>query len=283
MEQIKSVTIAYFSGTGGTKMAADCFQDQLENRGVAVNKIRISTASRREVPQTDLLLLLSPVYAFRLAETTEKWVAGLPRAHTRTAVVSVSGGGEASPNSACRVWCKRTLEKKGYSVVYESMLVMPSNFAEPTPASLAAQLLAILPQKTERIVEDLLAEKKRLADRPILKDRVIAAVGRMEHLGARCFGVSLHASDRCTRCGKCVKDCPSENIRMENGQLKFGFRCVWCLHCIYTCPQGAISPRILKSVVLKDGFDLRSMGEQKTTPPPDSSWGGVVEYLKDQK
>jgi hypothetical protein len=89
-----------------------------------------------------------------------EWIDSLPEnknSPVPAAVISVSGGGEITPNTACRVSSIRKLEKKNCTVVYEKMVVMPSNWVIKTNDELAFRLLEILPSKVEHIADDLLA------------------------------------------------------------------------------------------------------------------------------
>ena len=48
-------------------------------------------------------------------------------------------------------------------------------------------------------------------------------------------------AEKCTRCGACVKNCPMDNISIENGALpKWNGNCAMCLACIHRCPTRAI-------------------------------------------
>ena len=69
----------------------------------------------------------------------------------------------------------------------------------------------------------------------------------------------------------------------------FGDRCVLCLRCVYGCPERAIQPGMLKSVVLKDGYDLAGVEKRmagKTDFPPMKEMAsglmlkGVRKYLQ---
>jgi len=46
--------------------------------------------------------------------------------------------------------------------------------------------------------------------------------------------------ERCTRCLKCVKDCPVQAITIETGEI--ADTCINCGHCVAICPEMAVKP-----------------------------------------
>lgn len=48
------------------------------------------------------------------------------------------------------------------------------------------------------------------------------------------------AADTCISCGKCVRVCPLNNIRLENGKPVWGKNCTHCMACICRCSSKAI-------------------------------------------
>ncbi|MBC8004264.1 MAG: nitroreductase family protein [Verrucomicrobia bacterium] len=50
----------------------------------------------------------------------------------------------------------------------------------------------------------------------------------------------LIALEKCTRCLKCVKDCPSRAIAIESGEI--ADTCIHCGHCVAICPEMAVRP-----------------------------------------
>ena len=47
--------------------------------------------------------------------------------------------------------------------------------------------------------------------------------------------------EKCTACGVCVKNCPVQAIRMEDGHPEMDYRvCINCLCCNESCPEGAV-------------------------------------------
>jgi len=252
--------IVYFSGTGGTALAAACFEDLLKKQGCRVSSCRIGRDMDRDLsPGHDFLLLLFPVHAFNAPEPVFRWIEKQPAVRgKKAAVISVSGGGEMFPNKASRLSSIRRLEKKGYHVVYESMLVMPANCLLPVKPIVASMLLNILPVKVQGIVKDLM-DGKIVRSRLSRADRIASILGEMEKPSAKLWGRFIKSTDACTSCGWCSANCPVGNIRMSDGRPRFDNHCSMCLGCIYGCPEKALVPGIGKLLVLKDGYDINQM------------------------
>jgi ferredoxin/flavodoxin len=49
--------------------------------------------------------------------------------------------------------------------------------------------------------------------------------------------------DKCTKCELCINNCPTENILLNEGEIKFLDKCTYCMRCYNFCPTYAISPR----------------------------------------
>ena len=67
--------------------------------------------------------------------------------------------------------------------------------------------------------------------------------------------------DNCVQCMKCVKDCPSNAIDIEQGSINDN--CIHCGHCVAICPESTIFPdtnpiEILKPVTVSEA-DFRQL------------------------
>lgn len=283
----RSVNLVYFSGTGGTARVADAFEKALLNRSITVQRAEIKGKIQPVVPG-DFLVLLFPVYAFNAPKPIEEWIEQAPLGYGKPVVViSVSGGGEISPNTACRVATIRRLERKGYDIVYEKMFVMPSNFLIGYDDSLCAMVLHAAPMIAEKIVANIMAGVRHRTV-PYGIDRIASKLGVLEKVGGKIFGKRLKVNENCVDCGWCVANCPRENIIRTDGKSAFGSDCVLCLRCVYGCPQNAIEPGIGKFMVVSGGYNLNKIESRTlyaTVYPKishvakDLSLRGVKEYL----
>lgn len=288
-QKIDKIRLVYYSGTGGTRMVADSFAQQLRQRGATVIIQRIMVGEQEVEGDYDLLVLLYAVYAFNAPEPVYSWIKSLPQQKGKPAIViSVSGGGEMSPNTACRHKAIKMLEKKGYRIDYENMLVMPSNIAFATKAPLDKMLLDILPQKVVVILDEIFRGTVR-RKKPHLFDRFLASMGSLERFGGHIFGKRIRVSQACNGCGHCAENCPSGNISMIDRKPHFTTKCFFCMNCLYSCPQHALSPGFGKFAMIKTGLNLEKLAmeppaEKKSAEElkilaPGIAWVAVRKYL----
>ncbi|HEX9059276.1 MAG TPA: EFR1 family ferrodoxin [Clostridia bacterium] len=286
---IKNVNIVYYSGTGGAEKVSLCFKNAFIKKGYNVMVHHIREEAQYIAQKHELLLVIYAVHACNAPEAVYKWIKNIDKVDGISAVViSVSGGGEVPPNTGCRVSCIKKLQNKGYRVFYEDMIVMPSNWIVSTKESLALMLLAVLPEKVEKIVNDVLLDVTRRT-RPLLIDRLFSFIGRLEKYGAKSFGKKIRVAESCSGCGWCADNCPSGNIKMVEGRPDFKGRCHMCLKCIYGCPCKALKAGFVKFVVIKAGYSMKEL--EKKLPYKEKVnleevasgyvWGGVRKYLSD--
>ena len=286
---VPCVKIVYFSGTGCTAICAEKLM-----RSFCASEIPVSihkTGTSDDVLQAvrdELLIIMYPVHSFDAPQPIYDYIKRLDSTcEEPAAVVAVSGGGEITPNRACRLNVCNLLEAKGYSVVYESMLVMPCNFLIPTPTKISVALLEVLDHKCNMIALDLIRGAIYRTHPPLI-DRLFSKLARFEkgYYGRTRFGESIKVGDSCVSCGWCSDSCPSGNITMHRGKPRFGLHCNMCLKCIYGCPKKALSATYGSFFVLKEGFSLEGIETSSMKSDPTALddikgplWKGVRKYL----
>ncbi|MDF2907660.1 MAG: Ferredoxin [Herbinix sp.] len=258
----KEIEIVYFSGTGGTKRAADAFVNEFTEQGLSVHCHEIHAKKPYNPKANDMLLILYPVYAMNAPRPVYEFIDKLPMVEKKlAAVISISGGGEVIPNTASRLHCIQHLKRRGYRIAYEQMLIMPANFIVSTPKELSFMLLKVLPEKVKKITTDLLSGVVRRTE-PYLVDRIISVFTEAQKEGSKLYGRGIKVNSSCNGCGLCARSCPTDNIKLQDGLAVYSYRCCLCLRCIYDCPTKALQPSIGRQFILKGGFSLKELEKE---------------------
>jgi ferredoxin len=128
------------------------------------------------------------------------------------------------------------------------------------------QLISAAKKQMAEIADYILHERQTII-RPHFWARIIKLLCKLEHIGDNFYGKDLKAGAECTLCGKCVRDCPQQNISIKKGRLRFGWRCIMCMKCVYRCPEDAISPRFYRFIPIKNGYDPYKILEGSAEDP----------------
>lgn len=283
----QGVDLVYYTGTGSTALVANVFHKIFSEKGISLNRHQLRHNAMAYEPSGDLLLVVFPVHACNAPELIYRWIEGINhRNQVPVAVISVSGGDDITPNTACRMSTIKKLKHKGYNLIYEDMIVMPSNWIIATPMPVAKKLLTVLPLKVTQIVDAILSRKHQ-PTKPHLLDRMLSGIGELEKWGARSFGAHLRVEESCTSCGWCARACPSGNISCLNGPPTFGNQCQLCLCCVYGCPQKSLVPTRARFIIIAEGYSIRAVAdntdvcseEMLDTLTKGFLWSGVKKYL----
>ena len=263
---MKNIRIDYYTGTGGSEMVAKLLADKLKNdsQNVEINKIYRNNINDVQIIEYDYYILIFPVHSFCAPRPIYEWVKHLSGNHCKTAIISVSGGGNIISNSACRCKTVKLLKKSGFNVIYEDMVRMPNNWMKAPKERKYTRILSNLPKRIDGIAQSVISEKR---GKKIIYwiDYLISALGELEKKGAHKFGNGIKVWETCTGCGLCAKNCCSSNIQIVKSQIKFGNQCDMCLGCVYNCPKKALQPTWGALQVDKNGYDLRLMWENATS------------------
>ena len=225
--------IYYFSGTGNSKWVA---QSLAEKTGDQTTRIMKSTMQPITVHAGETLGLVFPIYAWNMPRMVDAFLKNIFLEKGAYTFAVCTCGSEAG--YAMHILSARMPMSNVWS------LVMPSNYiiayhTESDDESL--QKVRDAAQKIEEIASCIRDRKKGAKDVtvgsfPILKTFVAGHLFRKYALSARPF----RSTYSCSGCGKCAKECPTENIRVADGMPFWFDTCEQCLACIQNCPHRAI-------------------------------------------
>ena len=139
----------------------------------------------------------------------------------------------------------------------QAIIAMPLTLIKKVPDEKNRECIQQAQQKILTIKDAILTDTTRTLASP-RGHQLLKRVGQLEQQAAKLFGLELHATKDCVKCGRCWSECPMKNITPSNYQTpKFHFKCSMCLKCIYDCPKQAIRPRVSTFIPIKGGYQLR--------------------------
>ncbi len=259
------ILIAYFSGTGNTRLVADAILERLEKHGYTgetrpVEKIRAADID------ADVLGVGFPSYGLCYPRIFEPFFGNLPGKEGPAAAFVFSTHAWSSGDSL--TCAAERLREKGYMTVARQSFKCPSNGARTFFAP-----DHFMYRKMVRFEKGILQKIRKFGDQvhervEAFRENPFHDPGRKRWINKLTGFVATHLMEkrlykdfkviknRCIGCGRCVKECPDENLEMQEGKAEFlrGNDCLRCMRCIGICPVNAIL------------FGERSRGKGRYTP-----------------
>jgi ferredoxin len=236
----KNIAIAVFSGTGNSLEAARALAGALEEtgRGVALYPMELSGNHIRS--DHDALGIVTTVACFSTYPTAWRFIDSLPPGEGREAFFLATmggfGGGMQGP-------VRKALTVKGYAPIGSLVVTMPSNYGNKVlDETKNKSLKDAAVSRVSEFARELDAGTARWPGGVPLFSGFFAALahGRKPwNMFRKIFPLTV-AAEKCTACSTCVKLCPENNIKIEDGRAVLGDRCESCQRCVAFCPNRAI-------------------------------------------
>ncbi len=221
--------IYYFSGTGNSKWIAEQLASITDYLA-----LDIMDSSTSRLIDGETIGIVFPVYAWAPPEVVLDFVKKL----------------EIQPSfsfgvATCGEDAGYSMEKLNESFQLDSMysISMPNNYligSELESDEVVSLKISKAKESLQGIGSDII--NKRLVNNvnrgklPWLKSNLINYGFNKAARSTKLF----YATDKCTSCKICVKNCPTKTISMLNGKPQWGQRCFMCTACINLCPEEAI-------------------------------------------
>lgn len=221
-----STAIYYFSATGNCLTTAKRLAAGLEDCRL------ISVPSTRHLPKivedADAVGFVFPVYYSDMPYPVREMICKMVlKAESYLFAVTTCKGHFGNVSERLEL----LLRTRGKKLSLYRNVPMPGNSFLDDPEKMTVKLQeqyqntdAILPLIRDRLTEDY----------------TTAGVPELRPVSYPNNFRGIEAEETCIGCGTCVKVCPMENIRIENGKALIGDNCATCLSCFHWCPVKAI-------------------------------------------
>ena len=231
--------VFYFTGTGNSRYVAKRIAEVLGDQLLNIND-RIKAEDTSPVKTDDLLVIVTPTYAWRIPRLVKNWLRRTEFPGAKQAWFVMACGGEI--RSAAK-YNHAICREKQLAYMGTAQIVMPENYIAMFNAPQAEEARQIV-AKAE---PDIGCAISAIADgqafslpRNNLYDRFMSGPVNPIFYSFFVKANAFTAGDACTGCGQCVKLCPTNNITLQNGRPVWGGDCTHCMACICHCPTEAI-------------------------------------------
>ncbi len=254
MDQIKSILLFYFSGTGNARQVARWFSEFAVSKGLECMLKNIEKTDIHELEPFNsdtLIMIISPIHGFNFPKITLRFLQHLPKGKNNVVLMNTRAGMRigrfVTPGltGIAFMLSSLLLKRKGYTITGQIPFDMPSNWISIHPA-LNAKSVAFLHKenyaRAQKHAEKVFSGKKDfLAYRDLIQDILIAPISLGYYLFGRfAFAKSFYATSACDHCGLCIKNCPVQAIKYVNDRPFWTFSCESCMKCMNACPKRAI-------------------------------------------
>jgi len=258
--------IYYFSGTGNAELSSKWIAEEFVRSGYKAHIQRIDKNPQLFFPEPDSSNLIGfafPTHGFNAAPIMLKFLAGFPAGTAKNVFfLNTRAGMKLSRkflpglSGVALIVPAIIMLLKGYRIFALRSIDMPSNWI-PLHPGLRTKVVTSIVERCERIIRKfagkLLSGQKTyrgLYSLPV--DLAISPIAAGYYIGGRFFlSKTFIANSRCTRCGLCVKECPTSSIIMVNDRPYWKLTCESCMRCLNHCPEKAIeTPHGLAAVLI---------------------------------
>ena len=242
------VLIIYFSGTGNTKKVAEEYRKAFEAQGAEIDLKALPLAEGIDYESYDLVGFGYPIHGFNAPANVLRFAKLLPKLQSeKRAFIFKSSGEPVRMSDVSSLKLIKLLKKRGFSVTNEYQYCMPYNIIFRHTDEMAFRMWDTVQKVVPYDCREILSGTPKRV-RKLFMGGFFAWILRAEHWGGRLIGRGYKVTKDCIHCGKCAKNCPEQNIRIdEKGKFHFGKECLICMRCSFNCPTDAFKLGLLNS------------------------------------
>lgn len=234
-----------FSGNGNTRFIATKLADILGHKIIDLKGRLLTDAGSGEIqisPEEDIIWMF-PIYSWGIPPVVRDFISKVKLSTDTGALHHMVATMGDDSGLTDKMW-RRLIAVRGWKSASAQGVIMPNTYVLMKGFDVDKHEIADgkLHKAIESIptIAQVIRSGKCVTDInrgsfAWIKSRVIYPWFVRYSMSPRKFTVH-----DCISCGKCVKCCPMDNIRLADGTPQWGDRCAMCLGCYNVCPRHAI-------------------------------------------
>jgi len=228
-----------FSGTGNSRYVAAMIAEVLDVGVIDLNELIKSNDNSPILAGQDIIVVC-PTYAWRIPKIVSNWLKTTKIMGAKRIWFVMTCGAEVGNASK---YNRILAEEMALSYMGTSSIIMPENYIAMFNSPSKEEAEKIVEKATHTILDIITYIKEGIKFKPLrnnLYDRFMSSVVNPCFYRFFVSAKAFKTSDKCIKCGKCIKKCPLNNIVLTNESIKWGKKCTHCMACISYCPVHAI-------------------------------------------
>ena len=210
----------YLSGTGNTKHVTELLFKEFEANG---SLVPIESSGVDEALEDDELILAYPTQFSNIPYLVRDFINKHADIWQGKKIFLITTMGLfAGDGTGCAA---RLLKKYGAVITGGLQIVMPDSIGDCKAL-----------KKSHEQNKEIIAK----ADKRIIDAASQMRAGKYPKEGLSFASLKIDPS-KCIGCGLCAKNCPTQNIRIEDGKAVSSDKCTMCYRCVDFCPKQAIT------------------------------------------
>lgn len=249
-----------FSGTNNTYEIARLLASDFVIQGheCEIVKIDIDTPII-DLKDYDYIGLGYPIYAFNEPRFFWRYVKKLKLNPSANYFIFKTSGETLALNNASSRRLIRHLKRNKCLLLGDYHFVMPYNIHFRFDDAFVKEILSYDRKLSKVLVFNVLNGKKQFLKSNFFYT-VLATIIGIQRPGATLNSYLYRTNmNKCIKCMRCVKDCPTHNVYFDNMKIKFLSNCQMCMRCSFFCPTDAINIGFLNSWRVNGEYKFKSI------------------------
>lgn len=275
--------IYYFSGTGNTEKVAKNYQKYFEDQNIECQLERIEhidNIKEINVEEYDFIGFGYPIHAFNAPKIVLEFAKKLKKCKGKKNYFIIKTSGEPLKlNNISSIKLKKILKKKNLILTNEYHYCMPYNIIFRHSDYMAYKMWkyasSLIPIDCQEIID-----KKPVKLSKFFMGSFLAWIFRIEFIAGKINSKHYKINDKCIKCMRCVRTCPTGNITIEDGKIKFGKNCIMCMRCSFFCPTNAINIGMFEKWKVNGPYHFTKPENEENTTHKNYCKNSYKKYFK---
>ena len=231
--------ILYFTGTGNSGYCAKKLSFLTEDVVEWANP-RIKRGEKGSFVSEEPYVFVAPTYSWQMPHIFTAFLKRSSFKGNKNAYFVMTCGDDIGNAGK---YNKALCDELGFTYKGTAAVKMPENYIAMFDSPSLEESLEII-KASDKPLEEI---SKTIATGGILEDEKISLSDKLKSgivnkaFYALCVkSKSFYADSKCTSCGKCEKECPTNAVKLVDGRPVWGEGCTHCMACISYCPAEAI-------------------------------------------